>query len=54
MTLCILASILVFVIAKRPKAGLILTVVIFLASIVATFMVAFVHNYNGLLKLYMP
>ena len=53
MLLCILASVLIYIIIKKKKLGLMLTVAVFASSIVITFVVTYKNNYNGLLKLYM-
>ncbi|XP_065216089.1 nose resistant to fluoxetine protein 6-like [Planococcus citri] len=53
MLLCIIASVLIYIMIKKPKFGVLLAAFTLLLSIVVTFAVTYMNNYNGLLKLYM-
>lgn len=53
MILSIVASILTFLIAKRPKLGLLLTIAVFIGSMAITFGVTYVNQYDGLMKISM-
>lgn len=53
MLLCIIASVLIYIMIRKPKFGVFLATFMLILSILVTFTVTYVNNYNGLLKLYM-